>query len=117
MRKNTAVFLALFLCACSFASCGSSDRTVTISPRPVEIVKNDLSVETEAVESNTEESSSIADAEVESRYILNTGTKKIHTPECSGVKQMKEENKEEYIGTVSELVAKGYEPCGTCKPQ
>lgn len=29
---------------------------------------------------------------------------------------MKEKNKETYEGTREELIQKGYEPCGRCKP-
>lgn len=49
-------------------------------------------------------------------YILNTSSKKIHFPDCSGAKSISEKNKEEYYGSVAELIQKGYEPCGICKP-
>lgn len=49
-------------------------------------------------------------------YILNTNTKKFHYPTCSSVKDMKEENKLEFHGTRDEVIAKGYSPCGRCKP-
>lgn len=49
-------------------------------------------------------------------YILNTNNKKIHDPDCSSVDDMKEENKQEYEGTREDLIEKGYEPCGRCKP-
>ena len=50
-------------------------------------------------------------------YILNTGTKKIHDPDCSSATSMKEENKEEFTGSIDELIAKGYEKCGICDPE
>ncbi len=49
-------------------------------------------------------------------YILNTKTHKFHKPSCSGVNDMKPENKAESNKTRDELMADGYDPCGTCKP-
>ena len=50
------------------------------------------------------------------KYVLNTKTKKFHDPSCPGVSSIKNENKENYKGTRKELIQKGYEPCGRCKP-
>ena len=52
----------------------------------------------------------------EREYILNKNTKKFHDPDCSGAKDIKKENKEEYKGTREYLIGEGYEPCGVCKP-
>jgi len=49
-------------------------------------------------------------------YVLNTSSKKIHYPNCSGVAKMSEKNKQEYHGSVADLKNQGYEPCGICKP-
>lgn len=49
-------------------------------------------------------------------YVLNTNTKKYHYPDCSSVNQMKDKNKEFYSGTKEEIIAKGYSPCGNCRP-
>ena len=49
-------------------------------------------------------------------YILNTSSRKFHLPTCSGASSMKKENREEYSGSREDLIAQGYEPCGTCKP-
>ena len=49
-------------------------------------------------------------------YILNTNNKKFHTEECSSVKNIKSENKEEFKGTRVEVLKMGYEPCGNCTP-
>lgn len=49
-------------------------------------------------------------------YILNTNSKKIHDTECESVKDIKTKNKEVYEGTREEILARGYEPCGKCKP-
>ena len=45
-----------------------------------------------------------------------TSSKKFHLPMCSGAVSIKEENRDLFEGTRSELIAMGYSPCGTCKP-
>lgn len=49
-------------------------------------------------------------------YVINTNTGKFHKPSCSSVGQMSEENKEYSSLSRQELMEKGYEPCGRCKP-
>ena len=49
-------------------------------------------------------------------YVLNTGNKKFHLPDCASVAQTKAENLEDYFGARGDLIAQGYEPCGRCKP-
>jgi DNA-entry nuclease len=49
-------------------------------------------------------------------FVLNINSKKFHNPECSGAKDMKAENRQDYTGTRDLLVAQGYQPCGVCKP-
>ena len=49
-------------------------------------------------------------------YILNTNTHKFHYPDCSSVNSMNEANKEYFSGSRDEIIARGYEPCGRCKP-
>lgn len=49
-------------------------------------------------------------------YILNTNSKKFHNEDCSSVKTMKTESRQQYTGTREELILKGYSPCGVCKP-
>lgn len=49
-------------------------------------------------------------------YILNTSSKKFHLPDCSGANSMKAENRQESTASREELIAQGYQPCGTCKP-
>ena len=49
-------------------------------------------------------------------YVLNTGSRKFHLPGCSGISSIKEKNKDTFTGTREELVAQGYQPCGSCKP-
>ena len=49
-------------------------------------------------------------------YILNTNSKKFHEPNCGSASSISAENKDYYTGTAEELVSKGYDPCGNCKP-
>lgn len=49
-------------------------------------------------------------------YILNTNTHKFHYPYCSSVLDMAEKNKEYFTGSRDEVIARGYKPCGRCKP-
>ena len=53
---------------------------------------------------------------IEETYILNRNSKKFHKANCENVETIKEENKEEYIGTRDMLIQQGYSPCGACDP-
>lgn len=49
-------------------------------------------------------------------YVLNTGTKKFHKPDCPSVSDMQQGNRENFSGSREELLEQGYAPCGRCKP-
>ncbi len=49
-------------------------------------------------------------------YVLNTGTKKFHLPDCASATDMKAANRQEYHGTREALIQQGYAPGGRCKP-
>lgn len=49
-------------------------------------------------------------------YVLNTKSKKFHTPGCSNIKDIKPENIKEITTDRASLVADGYKPCGGCNP-
>ena len=49
-------------------------------------------------------------------YVLNTRTMKFHDPGCSGVADIKAENRQTYTGSREDLIAQGYSPCGQCQP-
>lgn len=49
-------------------------------------------------------------------WVLNTSSKKFHTPDCSNAQNISEKNRQEITCTREELIYKGYEPCGICKP-
>ena len=61
----------------------------------------------------TSTSSDVADKKT---YIVNTKTKKIHNPDCDGVKKMSSSNKKKYKGTRDSLISNGYSPCQKCNP-
>ena len=46
-------------------------------------------------------------------YVMNTSSMKFHLPSCSSVSSIKDENKATYQGPREDLIAEGYEPCGT----
>lgn len=48
-------------------------------------------------------------------YIGNKNSKNFHFPECASVSAMKEKNKVPFYSR-DEAIAKGYNPCGECKP-
>ena len=49
-------------------------------------------------------------------YVINKSSGKFHLPTCSGVRQMKESNRENTSETRDALIEDGYKPCGTCNP-
>ena len=49
-------------------------------------------------------------------FVLNTGTKRFHKPDCKSVTDMKPANKKEFFGTREEVINNGYTPCGACTP-
>ena len=54
--------------------------------------------------------------ETEDSYVLNTNTHKFHRPSCDSVNDMKDKNKIVTEENRDEIIRKGYEPCGRCKP-
>lgn len=53
---------------------------------------------------------------VEMSYVLNTGTKKFHDPDCTSVADIGEGKRQDYTGTREMLIAQGYAACGRCSP-
>ena len=49
-------------------------------------------------------------------YILNVKNKKFHKPDCSATSDISSANKQDFTGTRDQLIARGYSPCGICKP-
>ena len=50
-----------------------------------------------------------------SQFVLNTSSKKIHKPTCSGVKSISDKNKKKVNGAeLQQYLNQGYEYCGSC---
>ena len=87
-------------------SSNTAQSPSTVAPVPAQ----------EPDDSASSDNTSTGNDTAQADYILNTNTKKFHYPTCSSVKDMKDKNKQEYHGTRGEVIAKGYSPCGRCKP-
>jgi|GEM_PF-1132860 len=49
-------------------------------------------------------------------YVLNVKSMRFHLPTCDGALTMSDKNRKLSDASRDELVAQGYEPCGTCQP-
>lgn len=67
-------------------------------------------------ESELSNSQSSSSSSKTGTYILNTGSKKFHLPDCSGAKNIKENNKKTFNGLRQQLIDEGYSPCKSCNP-
>lgn len=47
-------------------------------------------------------------------FVLNINSHKYHKPTCGSVGEISPEHRRDYTGTVEEVEAMGYEPCGLC---
>ena len=84
----------------------------TSTPSPAHIVAEALTL-TQTV---TAAPKTAAPKATETKYVLNTNTKKFHYPSCSSVDQMKEKNKKIVTWSRQEIIDAGYDPCGRCHP-
>ena len=54
----------------------------------------------------------------EKTYIINKSSGKVHKEDCRYATDIKEENKEVYVGNLDDLLSDGdFSACGTCKPE
>ena len=60
--------------------------------------------------------STASENNIKTTYVLNTSSKRFHMPGCSSAAKTKDTNKETYTGYRDDLIQKGYQPCGQCKP-
>ena len=49
-------------------------------------------------------------------YVLNTKSHRFHLPDCPGVEAMSPRNRSDVTAARSDLIAQGYDPCGSCNP-
>ncbi len=47
-------------------------------------------------------------------FVLNTNSKKIHKPHCSSVGDMSPKNRQDYNGSLDQILSQGYEKCKSC---
>ena len=81
-------------------------------PDKQEVIKDN----TESTESADRNLMTEEERETEGSYVLNTNTNKFHRPSCDSVNDMKDKNKEVTKESRDEIIRKGYEPCGRCRP-
>ena len=101
----------------------TSESTVETTTEPIsETNADDTEEATEEIGERTlpslveETAPETTEGETQANYIVNKNTKKFHYPNCSSVKDMKEENKLAFTGPREELIQQGYQPCKRCKP-
>lgn len=49
-------------------------------------------------------------------YMVNLSSEKFHESTCGSAEKLADDNRLEYFGSREDLIAQGYEPCGSCKP-
>lgn len=77
--------------------------------------KQDNKFETQNEDNNQENENIISNKSDNSeKYVLNKNTKKIHKADCKSVKQMNENNKVYFDGTLEEAEGQGYSKCQNC---
>ncbi len=54
--------------------------------------------------------------EGEITFVVNTKSGKFHDPKCASAADIADQNRLDFTGTREELIDRGYEPCGRCKP-
>jgi DNA-entry nuclease len=84
------------------ASAGAEQNAAAVQPQPEVAEQSETTVQEEPPKGEN--------------YILNISTKEFYRPGCSSVGQMKESNKEEFIGNRDDVIARGYDPCKRCNP-
>ena len=114
--KQIHIALSLILCALlilSLTACGETrgrtDRYDGFTVRTERSEPDERAEETAAPDR-------AAQAEAEEDYVLNRKSMKFHYPDCSGAKEIKEQNRWDYHGTRSAVVDMGYAPCKICNP-
>lgn len=100
--------------------CTSDGKTVTFKPsKNANINVFDPPSNNQSSTSKPDESKGPTQSEnngKETKYILNTNSKKFHYPSCSSADTISDANRKEFNGTRDELIKQGYSPCGRCDP-
>ena len=53
---------------------------------------------------------------VEVTYVLNKSSQRFHYPDCDSVTEMKAKSRQDVDWSREEVIAAGYQPCGSCSP-
>ncbi len=113
--KERATNIALIVLACAILlACvfvDAADRyggvtRVTLTPAPAILT----------LEAAGDTAAESADRAAVSGYVLNLHTGRFHLPGCASVGRIADLNRCETNETREELLAQGFEPCGSCKP-
>lgn len=108
------LLLAIILPALAESEYIVNDRTLTeMSIEELYVLEDALTSAIEKVFAM--ESSKSASGEVLGPFVINLRTKKFHYPYCFSALQIGQDRCFE-VSTPSELIARGYKPCGQCKP-
>ena len=90
----------------------TGDSRAAPGPSPVRSTSSTYSES----EPETIETTSLPVISEEPDYILNTRSKRFHSPSCASVPDISEKNRQDYQGPGDRLLEDGYKPCGECKP-
>jgi DNA-entry nuclease len=104
------------ICFCVFCYNVQPDVTIDYATGDSALSEGNTSGTTATETPKTVSEDSSSEESIEQTYILNTNTHKFHDPSCSCVDDIKDSNKETYTGSRDDLITRGYEPCGQCKP-
>ena len=88
-------------------------NNISFSDKPCD----DWSSGEELLNSKQEEIEQDKENKKNSRYVVNTNSKKIHKANCDSVKDMEEHNKMYTDESIETLISMGYEPCQNCNPE
>ena len=105
------VSVCILLCSCQ--SEDTFSKTPVIINLPADNTVNGYKLPSIESSSGTDSTTEKPDTNIQ--YCANIKSKTFHLTSCSGVKNMKEENKY-FISDRNSLIEDGFKPCGTCKP-
>ncbi|MBR3318364.1 MAG: hypothetical protein IKG21_11155 [Atopobiaceae bacterium] len=94
----------------------SKEFSITVEPAPIPEPAHETPVESTEEAIPVEVPAETEPQQPQQTYIINTNTHVYHHPSCRAVRQMKEDNKREFVGTSQEVQDMGYTPCQICYP-
>lgn len=127
MKRRFSLLLAVLLILYLFIGCTvEHDISAPSSTPPAKVQTENVQtpepsqkaeIPPSPVEAKLEtEAEAEPEPEPEITYILNKNTKKFHKSSCRSAKQISPKNYGESYDTRDEALARGYSPCGNCKP-